>query len=81
MQQGARPPPLRLRCGAALKSPSLCATRGGASGRPLRAPDVKIGLFDTNSDINNVMFSQYVPGHPFRFLSLYHGFDTSTLEE
>ncbi len=47
----------------------------------LRAPDVKIGLFDTNSDINNVMFSQYVPGHPFRFLSLYHGFDTSTLEE
>lgn len=40
----------------------------------------KVGTFDTHSDINNVMFSEYVPGHPFRFLSLYHGFDTSTLE-
>ena len=47
----------------------------------LHAPEVKIGTFDTFSDINNVMFSEYVPGHPFRFLSLYHGFDTSTLEE
>jgi FkbM family methyltransferase len=46
----------------------------------LHAPDARIGLFDTASDINNVMFSHYVPGHPFRFLSLYHGFDTSTLE-
>ncbi|MET3664752.1 hypothetical protein ABIC66_001356 [Caulobacter sp. 1776] len=44
-------------------------------------PDAKIGAFDTLSDINNVMFSEYIPGHPFRFLSLYHGFDTSTLEE
>lgn len=47
----------------------------------LHVPDVTIGAFDTFSDINNVMFSEYVPGHPFRFLSLYHGFDTSTLEE
>ncbi|OYW97576.1 MAG: methyltransferase, FkbM family protein, partial [Caulobacter vibrioides] len=47
----------------------------------LQVQDAKIGAFDTLSDINNVMFSQYVPGHPFRFLSLYHGFDTSTLEE
>lgn len=47
----------------------------------LHAPDAKLGIFDTFSDINNVMFSEYVPGHPFRFLSLYHGFDTSTLEE
>lgn len=47
----------------------------------LHAPDARIGTFDTFSDINNVMFSEYVPGHPFRFLSLYHGFDTSTLEE
>lgn len=47
----------------------------------LQTPDAKIGAFDTLSDINNVMFSAYVPGHPFRFLSLYHGFDTSTLEE
>ncbi len=47
----------------------------------LHAPDAQVGFFDTASDINNVMFSEYVPGHPFRFLSLYHGFDTSTLEE
>ena len=39
----------------------------------------KIGLFDTASDINNVMYSSY-QDHPFRFLSLYHGFDTSSLE-
>jgi hypothetical protein len=47
----------------------------------LQVPTAKIGAFDTLRDINNVMFSEYVPGHPFRFLSLYHGFDTSTLEE
>lgn len=47
----------------------------------LHAPGARIGSFDTQSDINNVMFKEYVPGHPFRFLSLYHGFDTSTLEE
>ena len=47
----------------------------------LHVPDAKLGTFDTLTDINNVMFSEYVPGHPFRFLSLYHGFDTSTLEE
>ena len=47
----------------------------------LRAPEAKVGTFDTQTDINNVMFREYVPDHPFRFLSLYHGFDTSTLEE
>jgi FkbM family methyltransferase len=47
----------------------------------LHVPDATIGTFDTTSDINNVMFSEYMPGHSFRFLSLYHGFDTSTLEE
>jgi len=47
----------------------------------MHAPDAKVGTFDTYSDINNVMFSEYVPGLPFRFFSLYHGFDTSTLEE
>lgn len=46
----------------------------------LHAPDAKVGTFDTERDINNVMFSEYVAGHPFRFLSLYHGFDMSTLE-
>ena len=47
----------------------------------MHVPGAKVGAFDTQSDINNVMFREYVPGHPFRFLSLYHGFDTSTLEE
>jgi FkbM family methyltransferase len=41
--------------------------------------DAKIGYFDTNSDINNVMYPSYQQ-NPFRFLSLYHGFDTSSLE-
>lgn len=45
----------------------------------IRRPDARIGYFDTNSDINNVIYPSYRP-HPFRFLSLYHGFDTSSLE-
>jgi FkbM family methyltransferase len=43
------------------------------------ARNPRIGYFDTTSDINNVMYRSY-QNHPFRFLSLYHGFDTSTLE-
>lgn len=43
------------------------------------ARNPRIGYFDTASDINNVMYRSY-QNHPFRFLSLYHGFDTSTLE-
>ena len=39
----------------------------------------RIGYFDTSSDINNVMYPSY-QAHPFRFLSLFHGFDTSSLE-
>jgi predicted O-linked N-acetylglucosamine transferase (SPINDLY family) len=35
--------------------------------------------FDTNFDINNVMYRSYQP-NPFRFLSLYNGFDLSTLD-
>lgn len=42
-------------------------------------PDAVLGCFDTTSDINNIMFESYQE-HPFRFLSLYHGFDTSSLE-
>ena len=38
-----------------------------------------IGYFDTDTDINNVMYPSY-QAHPFRFLSLFHGFDTSSLE-
>lgn len=45
----------------------------------IRRSDAQIGYFDTNSDINNVMYRSYQK-HPFRFLSLYHGFDTSSLE-
>ncbi|CAN5862173.1 hypothetical protein BH11PSE1_BH11PSE1_24730 [soil metagenome] len=41
------------------------------------APD--IAYFDTSSDINNVMYPSY-QANPFRFLSLFHGFDTSSLE-
>ena len=44
-----------------------------------QAPQAKLAYFDTQSDINNVMYTTY-QAHPFRFLSLYHGFDTSSLE-
>ena len=44
------------------------------------SPGAKIGYFDTKSDINNVMYQSY-QDHPFRFLSLFHGFDTSSLED
>lgn len=43
------------------------------------SPDAVLGCFDTTKDINNIMFESYQE-HPFRFLSLYHGFDTSSLE-
>lgn len=39
----------------------------------------RIDYFDTNTDINNVMYKSYQE-HPFRFLSLYHGFDVSSLD-
>lgn len=45
----------------------------------LHAPGINIQYFDTSSDINNVMYRSFEK-NPFRFLSLYHGFDTSTLE-
>ena len=45
----------------------------------IRHSDARIGYFDTNADINNVIYPSYRE-HPFRFLSLYHGFDTSSLE-
>jgi hypothetical protein len=47
----------------------------------LRGHDVKLAYFDTRSDINNVMYPSYHADHPFRFLSLFHGFDTSSLED
>jgi hypothetical protein len=45
-----------------------------------RRPDALIGHFDVNSDINNVMYTKYQE-HPYRFFSLYHGFDMSTLPQ
>jgi hypothetical protein len=45
----------------------------------LRAGNPRLDYFDTNTDINNVMYKSYQE-HPFRFLSLYHGFDTSSLD-
>jgi hypothetical protein len=44
-----------------------------------RAPMARIAYFDTDSDINNVMYPSYQE-NPFRFLSLYHGFDMASLE-
>ena len=44
-----------------------------------QVPSARLGYFDTSSDINNVMYTAYQE-HPFRFLSLFHGFDTSSLE-
>ncbi len=38
----------------------------------------KIGYFDVKSDINNLMYKSWQE-NPFRFLSLYHGFDMSSL--
>ena len=43
-----------------------------------RAPKARIGYFDVKSDINNLMYPRYQE-NPFRFLSLYHGFDMSSL--
>lgn len=39
----------------------------------------RIAYFDTAKDINNVMYPSYQE-NPFRFLSLYHGFDMASLE-
>lgn len=44
-----------------------------------RGEAAQIAYFDTTSDINNVMYPSYQE-NPFRFLSLFHGFDTSSLE-
>jgi hypothetical protein len=44
-----------------------------------RVAGAKSGLFDTQSDINNVMYRSYQE-NPFRFLSLFHGFDMKSLE-
>jgi len=43
-------------------------------------PDAKFGYFDVDTDINNCIFTEYY-SHPFRFLSLYHGFDMSSLPD
>ncbi len=38
-----------------------------------------IGYFDTAKDINNLMYPSYQE-NPYRFFSLYHGFDMTSLE-
>ena len=45
----------------------------------IKGSDPRVGYFDTSRDINNLMFRTYQE-NPFRFLSLYHGFDMSSLE-
>jgi predicted O-linked N-acetylglucosamine transferase (SPINDLY family) len=42
------------------------------------APDAAIGYFDVTKDINNLMYRSWQE-NPFRFLSLYHGFDMASL--
>jgi predicted O-linked N-acetylglucosamine transferase (SPINDLY family) len=42
------------------------------------APQANIGYFDVTKDINNLMYRSWQE-NPFRFLSLYHGFDMSSL--
>lgn len=44
-----------------------------------RRTSARFDLFDTRSDINNVMYPSYRE-NPFRFLSLFHGFDMASLE-
>ncbi|MBP7815901.1 MAG: FkbM family methyltransferase [Phenylobacterium sp.] len=44
-----------------------------------RGASPALAYFDTTTDINNVMYPSY-QANPFRFLSLFHGFDTSSLE-
>ncbi len=44
------------------------------------ASSTHFGWFDTQSDINNVIYPSWMP-NPFRFLSLYHGFDMASLPE
>jgi hypothetical protein len=46
----------------------------------LHGDAARIAYFDTATDINNVMYRTYEE-NPFRFLSLYHGFDMTSLEQ
>lgn len=45
----------------------------------LRGANPRVSYFDTSRDINNVMYPSY-QDNPFTFLSLFHGFDMSSLE-
>jgi hypothetical protein len=44
------------------------------------ASPARFGWFDTRADINNVMYPRWQP-NPFLFLSLFHGFDMSSLPQ
>lgn len=44
-----------------------------------RHPQVQLRYFDVTLDINNIMYRSWQE-NPFRFLSLYHGFDMSSLQ-
>ncbi len=44
-----------------------------------RHPQAQLRYFDVSLDINNVMYRTWQE-NPFRFLSLYHGFDMSSLQ-
>lgn len=44
------------------------------------ASPARFGWFDTSADINNVMYPRWMP-NPFLILSLFHGFDMSSLPD
>ncbi len=55
---------------------ALVMGRHHLAARPCPA---RIAYFDTDSDINNLIYPSYRE-NPYRFLSLYHGFDLTSLE-
>jgi tetratricopeptide (TPR) repeat protein len=46
----------------------------------MQGEGAEVAYFDTSTDINNVMYPSWQE-HPYRFFSLFHGFDTSSLED
>ncbi|MBK1660244.1 hypothetical protein CKO45_18590 [Paracraurococcus ruber] len=75
---------LRRHLQAALAAPEVtrwvdqCGLQMAWQAALRQAPGTRFGWFDTARDINNVMYRSWQP-NPFRFLSLFHGFDLASL--
>lgn len=75
---------LRNYLAAALSRPAVsrwidqCGLQMAWQGTLRGAPATRFAWFDTDKDINNVMYRHWQP-NPFRFLSLFHGFDLDSL--